>query len=138
MPVFSNTEELYKIMTELWKRIGEDSIMAPQLLKSKLIVQFHYRDPEGRLTVDCSDGQKLTVYTGESNVKPIVEMFMKTDVAHQFWLGKVNVPMAILSGKIISKGPVNKALALLPIIKPAFAIYPSLIVDRETKAASKN
>lgn len=138
MPVYRNTEELYRIMTELWKRIGDDPLMSSQLLKSQLIVQFHYREPEGRLTVDCSDGQKLRVHTGESKVKPLVEMFMKSDVAHQFWLGKVNVPVAILTGKIVSKGPVNKALALLPIVKPAFDIYPSLIADSEKKTAFKN
>ena len=60
-------------------------------------------------------------------VKPIVEMAMKADVAHDFWLGKVNVPFAIVSGKIMARGPVAKALQLLPVIKPAFDIYPNVI-----------
>jgi hypothetical protein len=53
-------------------------------------------------------------------------MSMKADVAHEFWLGKVNVPIAILSGKIVSKGPTPQALALLPVVKPAYAIYPAV------------
>jgi hypothetical protein len=53
-------------------------------------------------------------------------MSMTADVAHEFWLGKISVPMAILTGKMVAKGPVNKALALLPSIKPAFKIYPDI------------
>ena len=54
---------------------------------------------------------------------------MKADVAHEFWMGKVNVPMAIMSGKIVSKGPTPKALALLPAIKPAYAMYPQVLQE---------
>jgi hypothetical protein len=126
MPVYATTEELNAIMYELWTAIAHDPQMGPQLLQSKMIVQFHYREPEGRITVDCSDCTEMKIYTGECAIKPIVEMFMKSDVAHEFWLGKIGVPVAILTGKIVSKGPVNQALALLPVIKPAFNIYPDI------------
>ncbi|CAN5252007.1 hypothetical protein BH10CYA1_BH10CYA1_09910 [soil metagenome] len=126
MPVYATTEELNATMYELWTAISQDSDMGPKLLQSKMIAQFHYREPDGRITVDCSDGIEMKIYTGECSVKPIVEMFMKSDVAHEFWLGKIGVPVAILTGKIVSKGPVNQALALLPVIKPAFEIYPDI------------
>jgi putative sterol carrier protein len=127
MQFFANTDELHHVMNELWMRIGRDPEMLEKLLQSKLIVQFQYREPEGRVTIDCSDGKELKVAVGDQPLKPIVEMSMKADVAHEFWLGKVNVPFAIVSGKIVSRGPVNKALALLPVIKPAFDIYPNVI-----------
>jgi hypothetical protein len=126
MPIYANSEELNAIMHELWTAIGKSADMGPQLLESKMIVQFHYREPDGRITVDCSDGNEMKIYTGDCAVKPVVEMFMKSDVAHEFWLGKISVPVAILTGKIVSKGPVNRALSLLPVIKPAFEIYPDI------------
>lgn len=136
MPVFSNTDELHEIMTRLWARIASEKQMSEQLLSSRLVVQFHYRDPEGRITVDCSDGKELKVHAGESSLKPVVEMFMKADIAHDFWLGKVNVPLAIIGGKIVSKGPVNKALSLLPVIKPAFDIYPGIFNETAHRKAA--
>lgn len=136
MPVFSNTDELHQIMSRLWTRISSEKEMCDQLLSSKLIVQFHYRDPDGRITIDCSDGKTMKIYAGESALKPVVEMFMKADIAHDFWLGKVNVPLAIIGGKIVSKGPVNKALALLPVIKPAFEIYPGIFNEAATRKAA--
>jgi hypothetical protein len=129
MPFFSSTEEVQKIMEALWNNIKANPEVAAPLLESKLIVQFHYREPAGRLTVDCSDGQDMIIKWGEYDKKPTVEMFMKADVAHQFWLGKVNVPVYLISGKIVAKGPVNKALALLPAVKPAFSIYTSIFED---------
>ncbi|MBK9144566.1 MAG: SCP2 sterol-binding domain-containing protein [Candidatus Melainabacteria bacterium] len=127
MPYFCDTNELASVMEELWATIADAPDVAEPLIESRLVVRFHYRDPEGRLTVDCSDGKLMKVLWGECDTKPVVEMFMKSDVAHQFWLGKVNVPVYLLSGKIVAKGPVNKALALLPAIKPAFELYPEVI-----------
>ncbi|MBS2000327.1 MAG: hypothetical protein U0103_18440 [Candidatus Obscuribacterales bacterium] len=126
MAVYATTEELNAVMHELWTAVANDPAMGPKLLQSKMIAQFHYREPEGRVTVDCSDGTQMKIYLGDCAVKPIVEMFMKSDVAHEFWLGKIGVPVAILTGKIVSKGPVNQALALLPVIKPAFDLYPEI------------
>ncbi|HEY9786102.1 MAG TPA: SCP2 sterol-binding domain-containing protein [Candidatus Obscuribacterales bacterium] len=134
MPFFTNTDELHRIQKELWTKIKNDPEISGRLLESKLIVQFQYREPDGRVTIDCSDGKEMHVHTGESSLKPTVEMSMKADVAHEFWLGKVNVPLAIIAGKIVAKGPVHKALALLPVIKPAFALYPPIIKELGKKA----
>jgi hypothetical protein len=136
MPFYSDTKELNEVMETLWDKIAKDDDMSKKLLDSKLIVRFNYREPEGRLTVDCSDGKTFKYTTGDTDAKPIVEMFMKADVAHEFWLGKVNVPIAILSGKIVSKGPTPRALALLPVVKPAYAMYPP-IYENIKKAKAK-
>jgi hypothetical protein len=130
MPAFNNTEDLNRVMLALWDEIRADETIAKQLLQSKLTISFIYKAPDGKLTLDCSDGENLKVFTGEPDFKPTVEMTMKSDLAHDFWLGKVNIPLALISGKIISKGPVNKALALLPVIKPAFNFYPEIYKNK--------
>ncbi len=132
---FTCTEELHRVMTELWTAIKNDPGMSADLLKSQLIVQFHYREPDGLITIDCSDGESLKIRSGDCNVKPIVEMFMSANVAHDFWTGKTSIPVSILTGKIVAKGPVNKALGLLPAIKPAFAIYPDIFRNRNSQTA---
>lgn len=134
MAVFSSTEELQEVMSLLWHEIRESGDMAEKLIASRLIVQFRYREPEGLLTIDCSDGNSMKIHTGPTNVKPMIEMSMKADIAHEFWLGKVNVPMALMMGKIVSRGPTPKALALLPVIKPAYAIYPGVLEGKGKNA----
>ncbi|MGH7867636.1 MAG: hypothetical protein ACREP9_08415, partial [Candidatus Dormibacteraceae bacterium] len=89
--------------------------MSEQLLDSRLIVQFRYRDPEGVLTIDASDGQEMKIKWGPIDEKPVIEMSMKADIAHEFWMRRISVPVAIITGKMVSKGPTPKALALLPV-----------------------
>jgi hypothetical protein len=126
MSAYEDTDQLQITMMELWNAIKNDASMSGKLLSSRLIVQFQYRDPIGRITIDCSDGIQFLISCGETNAKPQVEMAMKADVAHNFWLGKVNVPVAILTGQMMARGPVNTALALLPVLKPAYAMYPEI------------
>jgi hypothetical protein len=135
MAYFENSDELDGVMEKLWNRIKSDPDMSKKLLDSKLIVQFKYREPDSRLTIDCSDGKEMKIIPGQTNIKPVIEMSMKADTAHEFWMGKVNVPLAIMSGKITSKGPTPKALALLPVIKPAYSIYPKVLEESGKKSA---
>ena len=127
MPFFNDSDELGTVMKELWVTIADDSKISSPLLDSKLIVRFHYKEPDGQITIDCSDGENMVIEWGDCEKQPVVEMFMQADVAHKFWMGQVNVPMYLLNGKMVAKGPVNKALALLPAIKPAFKKYPSVV-----------
>jgi len=134
MSVFSNTDELYNVMEELWRRIRADQGMSSQLLASRIVIKFVYKDPDGMLTIDGSDGQELRVTAGPCETKPIIEMSMRSDVAHNFWLGKENPAVALITGRISSRGPVDKALALLPVVKPAFAIYPGVVEESKKLA----
>ena len=134
MPIFVDTVELYAVMRELWEQIKADPVMSQGLLRSQLIVRFHYLDPDGYITIDGSDGREIKITLGDCDAKPVVEVSMKADVAHAFWSGKENPAVALLSGKMSSRGPVNKALALLPVVKPAFQLYPG-IVEKVKKLA---
>jgi putative sterol carrier protein len=136
MAAYKNTEELQQVMSELWDKIKADTAMSAELLKAQLVVRFDYKEPKGSITIDSSDGQEIKVYPGECDIKPLVEMSMSADIAHEFWLGKLSVPMAILTGKMIAKGPVNQALALLPAIKPAFAIYPQVYETSSARSST--
>lgn len=129
MSVFGNSDQLKSVMLALWDKIKADPGISGQLLDSRLIVQFRYRDPEGLITVDASDGHDLKVGWGPVDKKPIIEMSMKADIAHEFWMGRISVPVAILTGKMVSKGPTPKALALLPVIRPAFEFYPEIVKE---------
>lgn len=137
MSVFGSSEELKNVMLTLWSKIQADPDISDNLLRSKLIVQFRYRDPEGLLTVDASDGVDLKITWGKVDKKAVIEMSMKSDIAHEFWMGRISVPVAILTGKMVSKGPTPKALALLPVIRPAFEFYPDIIREMAGEGARK-
>lgn len=135
MSPFTSTDELNNVMKDLWSEIKANKSMANKLLESKLIVRFNYTDPQGKLTVDGSDGQELKIIVGQTALKADIEMFMQAAVANEFWSGALNVPAALISGKIKSTGPVQRALALLPIVRPARDFYPRILSNAKGKVA---
>jgi hypothetical protein len=48
---------------------------------------------------------------------------MDADTAHRFWLGQVNITVALARGQIRARGPVAPVLRLVPLIEPAYGRY---------------
>jgi 2-oxoisovalerate dehydrogenase E1 component len=127
MPVFESTQELYRVMGTLFDQLAADEQISSRLVEGDLVVRFRWRDPEGEATVDLRR-QPITYTLGPSELDPDVEMTQAADVAHRFWLGRLNVPQAIATRKVIARGSVPKALKLLPAVQPAFELYPQILV----------
>ena len=56
-------------------------------------------------------------------------MEMDSEIANRYFQGKENVAMAIARRRIKTSGNAKKALSLLPITKPVFARYRSLLEE---------
>ncbi len=128
MPVFRDTEHLYHVMSVLLDRVGQNKEITSKLVHAGLIVRFVSREPEGSITVDLRR-EPISFFMGESDLKPDVEFIQSGDTAHTFWLGRLNVPRAIATRKVIARGSVPKSLALLPAIRPVFSLYEQVLRD---------
>ena len=71
------------------------------------------------------EGEDGRVDLGPTDLDPEVVMTMEADTAHKFWLGKVNVTVALARGQMKAKGPVAKILKLVPLVKPVQPRYES-------------
>jgi hypothetical protein len=126
MAVFESGKKFEDVLGGFFNLLGDTPLVADKLLKSDLIIRFNYTDPDCVLVIDCS-GDKIDVRPGDTDTNAIVEMKMKTDIAHKFWYGKVNLTMALARRQMVAKGPVPKILKLLPAIKPTYAMYPKYL-----------
>jgi hypothetical protein len=54
---------------------------------------------------------------------------MDADTAHRFWLGKVNVTVALARGQISARGPVAKILKLVPLVEPVRTRYEAALQE---------
>ena len=88
------------------------------------------RNPDSQITVKMIDGEDGQVDKGETDLEPEVVMTMEADTAHKFWLGKVNVTVALARGQMKAKGPVAKILKLVPLVKPVFPRYREMLERR--------
>jgi putative sterol carrier protein len=126
---FKDAQEVYDTIGKLFQDLAEDEELAPKFRKANTIVRYDYRDPESAITVRLQEGQPGDVDFGESEIEPEVVMSMEADTAHRFWLGKVNVTVALARGQMKAKGPVAKILKLVPLVKPVFPRYKQQLVD---------
>jgi putative sterol carrier protein len=122
VPYFKDADEVYACIGKLFEDLAADEELAPKFRKANTIVQYQYRNPESQITVNLKD-ESGDVDCGETTMDPEVIMSMEADTAHRFWLGKVNVTVALARGQMKAKGPVAKILKLVPLVKPVFPRY---------------
>jgi hypothetical protein len=123
MAYFKDAQEVYDTIGKLFADLADDDALAPNFRKANTIVQYDYRDPDSKITVRLKEDEPGDVDFGETDMEPEVVMSMEADTAHRFWLGKVNVTVALARGQIKAKGPVAKILKLVPLTKPIYPRY---------------
>jgi putative sterol carrier protein len=123
MAYFKDAGEVYATIGKLFEDLADDEELSPKFQKANTIVQYQYRDPESQITVKLIEGEDGQVDCGQTAMEPEVVMTMDADTAHRFWLGKVNVTVALARGQMKAKGPVAKILKLVPLVKPVFPRY---------------
>ena len=126
---FSSDQEVYDTIGRLFQELVQDEELAPKFQKANTIVQYQYRNPDSQITVKMLEGEDGEVDLGETDMEPEVVMTMDADTAHKFWLGKVNVTVALARGQMKAKGPVAKILKLVPLVKPVFPRYKQQLQD---------
>ena len=129
MPYFKDADEVYAYIGKLFEDLAQDDELAPKFSKANTVVQYQYRNPDSQITVRLQEGEEGQVDCGETTMDPEVVMSMEADTAHRFWLGKVNVTVALARGQMKAKGPVAKILKLVPLVKPVFPRYRKMLED---------
>lgn len=129
MPYFKDADEVYQYIGKLFVDLTEDDELRPKFQKANTIVQYQYRNPESQITVKMLEGEDGQVDFGDTSLDPEVVMTMEADTAHKFWLGKVNVTVALARGQMKAKGPVAKILKLVPLVKPVFPRYRQMLEE---------
>jgi len=129
MNPYKSQEEFEAILSKLWDRILDTPAIVESVSGTRLIARFRYTDYSSELYIDTSGPTPRYYWNSKEDVKPDVEMILSSETGHKFWMEDLNVPMAIATRKIIPKGSVQKALKLLPALKPAFAMYPEVLRD---------
>ncbi len=130
MPYFKSADEVYEFIGRLFEDLAHDEELGPKFRQANTVVQYRYTNPESQITVKMIEGEDPEVDLGETGLEPEVVMTMEADTAHKFWLGKINVTVALARGQMKAKGPVAKILKLVPLVKPVFPRYRQMLADK--------
>lgn len=127
--VFEDSDMLYDILMDFYARLNDDPDIGPALQQTNLCIQFRYTHPDAVITIDAR-GDDTQIIRGDFPDEPEVTMSMKADFAHKFWHGKANLVTALTRRQVKAKGNVPKTLKLLPILKPAYDLYPGFLREK--------
>lgn len=126
---FKDEGEVYRFIGGLFEELAIDPELSPKFRQANTVVQFRMRDPEAQVTVEMCPEREMRVDLGPTDLEPEVVMTCDAEIAHAFWLGKVNVTVALAHGDIEAKGPVAKVLRLVPLVEPTFPRYSQMLRD---------
>jgi putative sterol carrier protein len=124
---FKDAQEVYDTIGKLFADVAADDELAAEFRQANTIVQYQHHNPDSTITVRLREDEPADVDLGETEMEPEVVMSMEADTAHRFWLGQVNVTVALARGQIKASGPVAKILKLVPLTKPIFPRYKALL-----------
>ena len=130
MAYFNDAQDVYDTLGKLFVDLADDDELGPRFRKADTIVRYEFTNPDSQITVRLQPDQPGDVDFRESEMEPDVVMSMEADTAHRFWLGQVNVTVAMARGQIKAKGPVAKILKLVPMTKPVFPRYKKQLTEQ--------
>ena len=130
MPVFKDDQEVYQYIGKLFQDLADDAELGAEVPPGghDRAVPVH----EPRLADHGEDegrARRARSTSAPTEMQPEIVMTMEADTAHKFWLGKVNVTMALAKGQMKAKGPVAKILKLVPLVKPVFPRYQKMLEE---------
>lgn len=126
MAVFKDTETMYDVLGGLFNKLLNDTEFSSKFASANISIRFEINAPQGVINIKPDE-----VICGEAGgFKPDITMWLSGDTCHKFWLKQVKLPMALAKRQIKAKGPVNKVLKLLPMLKPAYELYPGICDEK--------
>lgn len=136
MGVFRDAEHLYGSIGGLFEWAGTQEKIRKDLHATGLVIRLSHTEPEATITINCRSPE-VPVHFGPAGPQPDVEFRMKADVAHRFWLGRVNLLVALSKKDIVARGPVMKVMKILPALKPLYEHYPKHLKSRGDEALAR-
>jgi len=121
-------DEMYEVARTFAEKVFTNEAIISRIKTTGMILRMEYFDPENwgdvepQVTIDVSK-DPVELHTGPCEVAPIVTLRMHADIAHHFWMQKLNMIKAITRRQIIAKGPIPQLMRLLVMLKPCFPIY---------------
>jgi hypothetical protein len=133
MGVFKDVDQVYDLLGGLFEELTRNEEIAEKFAASGLLIRFSFTDPDSEIWLDATrkDPEGLSVICGPAEgLRAEVDMSMSADVAHEFWLGNINLMVALTRKQIVARGPIPKTMKLLPVIKPAYEVYRKMLTER--------
>ncbi len=129
---YRDADHLYEIYGYFLDRVLKDEKIGPKMSKAGIIIKFIYTDPDCEITIDLKNKPEKEGYYGNfvlgpCDIKEDVWSKQPADHSHRFWHGLENPIAGVTKGIIKQGGKISAMLKLLPVVRPAFKLYPVIL-----------
>jgi hypothetical protein len=125
MATFKDSRQVYETIGAFLTQIATDAEFRPKFAAAQLRFLVHYTEPDCDILMDCTVDPPVVSCGATADAE--IKLTMSADDGHLFWLGKLNMPLALAKSKVKVEGPVSKMMKLLPAIRPAFPRYQAFL-----------
>lgn len=128
MPLFKDEEELYAVLGGFFDKVAETEESKEMIASTDVgddydaFVQYVFHKPEGKITWVEEDG-RLKIVCGDIDIQPELIFEQTGDVGNKFWLGKLDLQQALARQQITARGPLAKALKVVPMLEEIYPAY---------------
>jgi hypothetical protein len=127
---FKSSAEFREVMDRTFQLMCEDPEIGPKLRAADTPQRYDF--PDFGLVVNIRPGSPdepnvVWEWSDEVPWEPKVRMTMSSATANRYFQGKENLAIAIARRRIKAGGDRKAALAIIPITKPLFARYRTMI-----------
>lgn len=131
---YKSADELFEIYGYFLDRLLRDSKVGAKMATAGVVIKFIYTDPDCEIIIDLKNppakpGYYGTFHLGPCDVKEDVWSEQSADHSHRFWHGYENPVASVAKGKVKQGGDVMAMLRLLPVVKPAFKMFPMILEE---------
>jgi hypothetical protein len=128
---FASQEEFVEVMNRVFSLMSDDPVMGPALRDADVPQRFEFSDLDLVVNIRAGrageDANLHWEWSDDVDWDAKVRMTMSSETANKYFQGKENIPIAIARRRIKAGGDVKAALSIIPITKPVYASYRSLL-----------
>ena len=129
MATFVNAQQVYDTMGLFLDQITKDPELQPKFVAADTSFLVRYTDPASTILVDCHARPAGGHDQPRSQTATEITLDMSADDGHAFWMGNLNMAIALAKGRVKVSGPIAKIMKLLPAMRPAFPKYKAFITS---------
>ncbi|MCK9249631.1 MAG: hypothetical protein M0P31_11760 [Solirubrobacteraceae bacterium] len=127
---FTTVDAVHETLGRLFQDLSVDPELGPRIATLETVVQLRLRKPDTVISVVAGPTDGPAVSFGESPTDgpaPGVVLTLDADVAHELWLGRENVTIAVARGLVQARGDVTRLRDLFGFTDEIAARYEQLL-----------
>ena len=130
MATFANAQQVYDTMGLFLDQLTKDPDLGPKFVAADTSFLIRYSDPDCSMLMDATVDPPVMTMNPDPGVATEITLEMAADDGHKFWLGELNMALALAKSRVKVSGPISKIMKLLPAMRPAFPKYKAFLDER--------